>query len=234
MPMTWDEACEAASGPDGPFPLVEADVLGTPTLVFQTAPGTLKDLFALARMRGDADYIVYEDETYTFADVMAQADAIGALLVERYGVQKGDRIAIAMRNYPEWISSYIAVTSIGAIAVLLNAWWTQDELRYGLEHSGAAVLIADRERPRGGGAEAGPGPLPRGVPKTGRGGRPGSGRARGLADRGGRRPRGRPDRDRGALGRGRRARRGPPPRRVAVGRDSRDSAGALSLTLTLN
>ncbi len=146
MPMTWDEACEAASGPDGPFPLVEADVLGTPTLVFQTAPGTLKDLFALARMRGDADYIVYEDETYTFADVMAQADAIGALLVERYGVQKGDRIAIAMRNYPEWISSYIAVTSIGAIAVLLNAWWTQDELRYGLEHSGAAVLIADRER----------------------------------------------------------------------------------------
>ncbi|WP_229023073.1 class I adenylate-forming enzyme family protein [Actinomarinicola tropica] len=144
--MTWDEAAAAICGPEGPFALVEEDVLGVPTKVFSTAPATMKDLFGLARLRADQDFIVYEDEQYTFGDVMAQADAIGAMLVERYGVQKGDRVAIAMRNYPEWISTYIATISVGGIAVLLNAWWTQDELKYGLEHSGAAVLVADRER----------------------------------------------------------------------------------------
>ncbi len=146
MSMTWAEAREAVSGPGGPFELVEEDVLGVPTMVFKTAPPTLKTLFDSARLKGDQRYLVYEDETYTFADVMAQVDAVGALLVERYGVQKGDRVAIAMRNYPEWISSYAAITSIGCVAVLLNAWWTQDEMQYGLEHSGAAVLIADQER----------------------------------------------------------------------------------------
>ena len=146
MSMTWAEAREAVSGPGGPFELVEEDVLGVPTMVFTTAPPTLKTLFDGARLKGDQRYLVYEDETYTFADVMAQVDAVGALLVERYGVQKGDRVAIAMRNYPEWISSYAAITSIGCVAVLLNAWWTQDEMQYGLEHSGASVLIADQER----------------------------------------------------------------------------------------
>jgi long-chain acyl-CoA synthetase len=146
MSMTWAEASEAACGPEGPFALVEEDVLGVPTKVFKTAPPTLKTLFDGARLKGDQRYIVYEDETYTYADVMAQVDAIGAMLVERYGVQKGDRVAIAMRNYPEWISSYAAITSIGCVAVLLNAWWTQDEMQYGLEHSGASVLIADQER----------------------------------------------------------------------------------------
>jgi len=146
MSMTWAEASEAACGPEGPFALVEEDVLGVPTKVFKTAPPTLKTLFDGARLKGDQRYIVYEDETYTYADVMAQVDAIGAMLVERYGVQKGDRVAIAMRNYPDWISSYAAITSIGCVAVLLNAWWTQDEMQYGLEHSGASVLIADQER----------------------------------------------------------------------------------------
>src|SRR5690606_32252052 len=139
MSMTWAEAAEAACGPGGPFELVEEDVLGVPTKVFKTAPPTLKSLFDLARLKGDQQFIVYEDETYTFSELMAQVDAVGALLVDRYGVKKGDRVAIAMRNYPEWISSYAAVVSIGAVAVLLNAWWTEDELKYGLEHSGSAV-----------------------------------------------------------------------------------------------
>jgi long-chain acyl-CoA synthetase len=146
MSMTWAEASEAACGPDGPFALVTEDVLGVPTKVFATAPPTLKSLFDGARLRGDQEYIVYEDETYTYAEVMAGVDAIGAMLVDRYGVQKGDRVAIAMRNYPEWVMSYAAITSIGCVAVLLNAWWTQDEMQYGLEHSGAVVLIADTER----------------------------------------------------------------------------------------
>lgn len=146
MALTWEQAGEAIFGPEGPFALVEENVLGVPTEVFSTAPPSMKVLFDLGRTRGDLDYIVYEDETYTFADIMAQIDAVAAMLVNRYGIQKGDRVAISMRNYPEWITAYAATLSIGAIAVLINAWWTEDEHRYGLEHSGASVLFADRER----------------------------------------------------------------------------------------
>ena len=95
---------------------------------------------------GDATFLVYEDERLSFAEVMSQVDALADRLVRDHGVRPGDRVAIAMRNYPEWIASFAAVTSIGAIAVCLNAWWTTDEMAYGLEDSGSRVLVADRER----------------------------------------------------------------------------------------
>ena len=77
---------------------------------------------------------------------MAKLDALGDVLVHRYGVKHGDRVAIAMRNYPEWIVAFAAITSVGGIAVSMNAWWKRDEMTYGLEDSGAKVLIGDRER----------------------------------------------------------------------------------------
>jgi long-chain acyl-CoA synthetase len=89
---------------------------------------------------------VYQDEEWTFGEVMRQVDALGAALVHDFGIKKGDRVAIAMRNLPEWVVSFAAVLSIGAISVSLNAWWTEDELAYGLEDSGASVLLADPER----------------------------------------------------------------------------------------
>ena len=107
---------------------------------------SLRTLFDTARGRGDDTFLVYEDERLSFADVMAEVDAIAAMLVDHYGVTKGDRVAIGMRNYPEWITSFAAITSIGAVAVSLNAWWTVDEMTYGLEDSGTRVLIADQER----------------------------------------------------------------------------------------
>ena len=68
------------------------------------------------------------------------------VLADRFAVAKGDRVAIAMRNFPEWIIAFWATTAIGAIAVPLNAWWTGEELVYGLADSGAEVLVADRDR----------------------------------------------------------------------------------------
>jgi long-chain acyl-CoA synthetase len=144
--MGFDEAVAAVTAPGTAFSMVEADVLGDRMHVFEHTPPSLRALFDSMRARGDATFLVYEDERISFAEVTAQADALGALLVDRYGIGKGDRVAIGMRNYPEWITSYIAVLSIGAVAVLLNAWWTADELAYGLEDSGSRVLIADQER----------------------------------------------------------------------------------------
>ena len=144
--MTWDEAAAQVCGEGGPFAFHEEIINGVPTKVVNTAPPLLKNLFDLARGRGDQLYIVYEDEHYTFAETMERVDAVGSMLVNRYGVQKGDRVAIAMRNYPEWIFSFVAITSIGAVAVPLNAWWTAEELEFGLEDSGSTVVIADQER----------------------------------------------------------------------------------------
>ena len=146
MGMTWDEAVAAVTGPGGPFEIVEAEVRGQKLKVFQRTPPSLRDLFALARSRGDATFLVYEDERWSFDVTMAAVDALAAGLVERCGVEPGDRVAIAMRNYPEWVVSFAAITSIGAVSVSLNAWWTTEELDYALRDSGSRVVIADAER----------------------------------------------------------------------------------------
>ncbi len=146
MGASWDEAVAALTGPGGRFEIVEREVRGLRTRVFANAPPSLRALFDVSRGRGDDVFLVYEDERWSFARVMEHTDAVAALLVERYGVAPGDRVAIAMRNYPEWITSFAAITSIGAIAVSLNAWWTADELEYGLRDSGSRVLVGDAER----------------------------------------------------------------------------------------
>ena len=143
---TYDEAIAEVTVAGGPFEIVGANVLGIEMNVFKNCPPSLRELFASMKLRADQPFIVYEDETYTFGQVAELADALGAVLVERYGVKKGDRVSIAMRNYPEWIVSFIAVTSIGAISVSINALWTADELEYAVADSGSKVVIADDAR----------------------------------------------------------------------------------------
>ena len=145
--MTFDEAVAFLTAPGMPFELSEQEVLGRPTTVFAQLPPTMRSLFDMLRARPVDDvYLVYEDERWTNGDVIRSMDGIAAALVDRYGVQPGDRVAIDMRNYPEWVTAFGAVTSIGAIAVSVNAWWTGPEIEFGLVDSGAKVLIADRER----------------------------------------------------------------------------------------
>jgi long-chain acyl-CoA synthetase len=89
-------------------------------------PQTLPELFARDRCRSflEREFLVFASERLTFSTVLDQAACLGAFLQRQLRVRKGDRVAIGMRNWPEYIVSYIAVTSVGAIAVLLNAWWT--------------------------------------------------------------------------------------------------------------
>ena len=146
MSLSYADAVAAVTAPGERFETATIDVRGVPTTVFVNAPGSLRDVFAGARDYGEDTFLVYEDEHWSFADVMARVDALGALLVEDYGVGPGDRVAVGMRNYPEWVVSFAAITSVGAISVSLNAWWTEDELSWALEDCGARVLIADAER----------------------------------------------------------------------------------------
>jgi len=146
MGTSWEEAAATLTGPGGAFELVEAEVRGEPMQVFARTPRSLRALFDSARARGDATFLVFEDERWSFAHVMAKVDALGAALVGQYGIRPGDRVAIAMRNYPEWVVSFAAVTSVGAISVSVNAWWTPEELDYALRDCGARLVLADRER----------------------------------------------------------------------------------------
>jgi len=146
MDITYDEAIAQLTGPGGPFEITSAEIRGQRYRVFRNTPPSLRALFDTARGRGEQTFLVYEDEVWSFAETMRHVDALAAALVHRYGLAPGDRVAIGMRNYPEWVVAFAAITSVGGVAVSLNAWWTADETDYGLRDSGSRVLIADAER----------------------------------------------------------------------------------------
>ncbi len=146
MAMTWDEANLAVTAPGQMFELIDGEVRGMKMKVFKNSPPHLGLVFANARNHGDKPFLVYEGETWTFAKTMDYVDALASLLVNTYGVKKGDRVAVAMRNYPEWVMSFAAIISSGAINVSMNSWWTEDEMDFALEDSGATVLICDQQR----------------------------------------------------------------------------------------
>ena len=143
---TIQEAHAALTAPGSMFEMEEVDVDGVPLRAWMHAPPSLRALLEASRGRGDAPFIVYEDEVLTFEQHARAAAHLARVLVDRYGVAKGDRVAIAMRNFPEWSVAFWAAAAAGAVVVPLNAWWTADELRYGLEDSGSTVLFLDGER----------------------------------------------------------------------------------------
>ncbi len=145
MSPTYDEACAQVTGPGRFFEITERSVDGIAYRVFTNAPATLGELFAGAR-GVESTFLVYEDERWTFDETMRHVDALAAALVHTFGISKGDRVGIAMRNLPEWIVSFAAILSIGAVSVSLNAWWTEAEVDYAIGDSGLSLLIADPAR----------------------------------------------------------------------------------------
>ena len=142
--LTRPEAIAQLTAPGQPFELELAELYGRQCRTFKNAPPTLRELFE--ESRSDATFLVYENERCTFEEAYQLACNVGALLADQYGVAKGDRVAISMRNFPEWITAFMAVTSIGGIAVAMNALWQSEEMEYGLTDSGSKVLFADQER----------------------------------------------------------------------------------------
>jgi acyl-CoA synthetase (AMP-forming)/AMP-acid ligase II len=101
----------------------------------------------MAMLRGDdQDFLVYGDRSYGFAVFVREANGVSAALRDRFGVGHGDRVAVLSQNNPEWCLTFWATVDLGAILVGLNGWWKADEIVYGLQDSGAKVLVADRKR----------------------------------------------------------------------------------------
>ena len=145
MGLSFQEANAMVGAPGSPFEVDDVTRDGVTNRVLKNAPSDLRQIFDTARGI-DETFIVYEDEDWTFADVMDEVDALGYALVHHYGVKPGDRVGIAMRNYPEWIISFAAILSIGAISVSMNAWWTAQEMEYAINDAELSVMIGDTER----------------------------------------------------------------------------------------
>lgn len=132
-------------GKDSMFALTEIEVRGQKLKSFAMAPNSLRDVWMLAAGYGERDYIVYEDERWTYADAMAETASIANWVLAQ-GIESGDRVALSMRNYPEWMLCYWALVSIGVTVVGMNAWWVSDEMNYALADSTPRMLICDKER----------------------------------------------------------------------------------------
>ncbi len=143
--MTLAQAHARLTAPGAPFETVPVMVRGQATVVWKHVPATAAEAFARARTHGALEFLVYGQERVSYDAFARAALAVAALLTER-GLQKGDRVALVMRNLPEWPVVFMGALLAGAIAVPLNAWWTGTELAYSILDSGARFVFADAER----------------------------------------------------------------------------------------
>jgi long-chain acyl-CoA synthetase len=136
--------------PGAPFELAEEEVFGERVRVFANRARSLRDVLVRAREFADAEYMVFVEgdrhRRYTFGEHERLVARAAAAFADRYGVGPGDRVAILAANCPEWVVSFWATVSAGAICVGLNGWWTEDEIRYAVDHSEPKLLIADAKR----------------------------------------------------------------------------------------
>lgn len=142
-------AAKIAAGlvaPGAPFEVAEQDVLGVRMPVFVNRERSLGEVLAASLAFGGGDYLVTEDRRLTFAEHGAAVAALAEQLADRYGVERGDRVAILAANSPDWVIAFWAVTSLGAVSVAYNAWWTTPEIEYALGHTTPKVLFADAKR----------------------------------------------------------------------------------------
>ena len=147
MTLSIAEADQQLTGSGQLFETGEIDIPRDPRpKVWKNCPPTLRDILLLSRGHGEADFIVYEDERLTFEEHFRVSAHVGGILRRRFGIENGDRVGIAMRNLPEWSVAFWAAAVAGAVVVPLNAWWTGEELHYGLSDSGTKLVLCDEER----------------------------------------------------------------------------------------
>ena len=144
-PLSLAEATAMMTSPGQMFETMPATVRGVEMTVWKNAPASLRTILDLSMRHAERDFLVYEGQRLTFDQHYRLAATVAHRLLDA-GVGRGDRIAIAARNLPSWVAAFWGGASAGAVVVPLNAWWSSDELAYGLSDSGASVLFVDEER----------------------------------------------------------------------------------------
>jgi long-chain acyl-CoA synthetase len=143
--LSLEEATARLTAPGQMFETERAMVHGRELTVWKNAPASLRQILDLTLNHAARDFLVYEDQRHTFEEHYRIAATLASRLID-LGVRKGDRVAIASRNLPEWVMAFWGSVVTGAVVVPLNAWWTTDELIYGLSDSGTSILFVDEER----------------------------------------------------------------------------------------
>ena len=151
MPSLLDTRLDAATQnltqASGAMPLIMADVDGMMMPVISAAPPALSHYFAhFCALHGEKIFLVDGEERLNFTQVHAAAGKVAKALVGFYGVKRGDRIGIAMRNAPSWIILYMGILMAGGVATLLNGWWQGGELADGIDDVGVSLLFVDPPR----------------------------------------------------------------------------------------
>jgi acyl-CoA synthetase (AMP-forming)/AMP-acid ligase II len=141
----YRNAVAMVTAPDAFLELTTIEQGGQALKAYKHAPGSMRDLWMLGQGYADQEYIVYGDERWTFAEA-GQLVANFATWLQGQGIGSGDRVAIALRNYPEWIFAYWGVIAVGGVVVGMNAWWVADEMSYALSDSEPKLLVADDQR----------------------------------------------------------------------------------------
>jgi long-chain acyl-CoA synthetase len=134
------------TAPGAPFELEWVEQGGQKLAAYARACKTLPELIQSGRVHGDKPFIVYQGDNWSFTRFFAQVDALSARLREDFHLQPGDRVAIAMRNRPEWAVAFAAVALLGAVPAPLNSFGVRDELLAGLRDIEPKLLFADAER----------------------------------------------------------------------------------------
>lgn len=132
--------------PGSSFEVEAQTVDGRKVRCWKHAPGNLREVLDATRQFNEQTYLVYENERISYSRHYQAVESFAAALTRRFGVEPGDRVALAMRNYPEFVIAFWSVIALGAVVVPLNAWWRREELLFGVSDSGAKLLIADERR----------------------------------------------------------------------------------------
>ncbi|MFC3172722.1 class I adenylate-forming enzyme family protein [Novosphingobium bradum] len=143
--MSLAEAFARLTGPGSRFEIGEEEIRGRRTRVWRRIPRNLAELFEGSRRFGPREFLVYEDDRVTYEAFRRASIHLAERLIAD-GAGKGDRVALIMRNLPEWPVAFYGSVIMGAINVPLNGWWTGPELEFGLADSGARIAIVDEER----------------------------------------------------------------------------------------
>lgn len=148
-PRRLKDAAERLTGAGGAFEVTERVLSGQTFRVFAHCPAhTLVDILESSRAHGDREFVVFEGDRWSFVEFFGQVDALAATLQHDYGVEPGERVAVAMRNCPDWMVVFAAAALIGAVVVPVNSWGSAAELAFTLRDSGAKVVAADVTRAR--------------------------------------------------------------------------------------
>jgi len=142
-------AIEQLTGPGAPFEFTDAVINGMQCRVFKDTPKCLTSAYGVLQQFADADLAVYGDRRLSYQQAAEQAASLARILSQSHAIKNNDRVAIAMRNAPEWLVAFLAVTSLGAIPALVNSRGKPDEISYCVNTTKCKLLISDTTTEQG-------------------------------------------------------------------------------------